>query len=180
MSVTSAPRRTPPSSLRYDWPRSANLKQELERVSVLPPERKVRSVYVDLNATSNEDRLYRRIFEMRDLDLRPAEYAALFEGLCGPPSCCRIPSPTGSGAFGRNGWRGFGDDETPVPLRSGGRAILHVVPFPPFAGRRDISAGPSLCPKIAFALKRYVDALKIYDVGLAIVGLNLWWQRNVE
>ena len=28
------------------------------------PEQRVRSVYVDLNATSNEDRLYRRIFEV--------------------------------------------------------------------------------------------------------------------
>jgi hypothetical protein len=32
----------------------------------------------------------------------------------------------------------IGGDETPVPLPSGGRAILHLVPFPPFAGRRDI------------------------------------------
>lgn len=30
-----------------------------------------------------------------------------------------------------------GGDETPVPLPPGGRAILHVVPFPPFASRRD-------------------------------------------
>jgi len=29
-------------------------------------------------------------------------------------------------------------DSTPVPLPPGGRAILHVVPFPPFAGRHDI------------------------------------------
>ncbi len=29
-------------------------------------------------------------------------------------------------------------DDTPVPLPPGGRAILHVVPLPPIAGRRDI------------------------------------------
>ena len=32
----------------------------------------------------------------------------------------------------------IGSDETPVPLPQGGRAILHVIPFPPFAGRNDI------------------------------------------
>ncbi|MDR3488997.1 MAG: ATP-binding protein [Bradyrhizobium sp.] len=32
----------------------------------------------------------------------------------------------------------IGGGVTPVPLPPGGRAILHVVPFPPFAGRHDI------------------------------------------
>lgn len=32
----------------------------------------------------------------------------------------------------------IGADETPVPLPPGGRAILHVIPFPPFADRSDI------------------------------------------
>ena len=32
----------------------------------------------------------------------------------------------------------IGGDETPVLLRPGGRAILQVVPFPPFAGRREM------------------------------------------
>jgi hypothetical protein len=32
----------------------------------------------------------------------------------------------------------IGGDGTPVPLPPGGRAILHAVPFPPFAGRHDI------------------------------------------
>ena len=43
--------------------KSATLKQEHKRVSALLPERKALSDYVNLNATSSEDRLYRRIFE---------------------------------------------------------------------------------------------------------------------
>lgn len=38
----------------------------------------------------------------------------------------------------------IGTDETPVPLLPGGRAILHVIPFPPFAGRRDIDVVQAL------------------------------------
>ena len=49
--------------------KSATLKQEHERVSALLPERNVLSVYVDLNATSSEDRLYRRIFESSEVEV---------------------------------------------------------------------------------------------------------------
>ena len=48
--------------------KSATLKQEYERVSALRPECKVLSVRVDLNATSNEDRLYCRIFESSEVE----------------------------------------------------------------------------------------------------------------
>ncbi len=44
--------------------KSATLKQERDRHSALPPEHKV---YVGLNSFSNEDRLYRRIFESSEL-----------------------------------------------------------------------------------------------------------------
>jgi Cdc6-like AAA superfamily ATPase len=47
--------------------KSATLKQEHDRVSAQPPKQKTRSIYVDLNATSNEDRLYRRIFESAEM-----------------------------------------------------------------------------------------------------------------
>lgn len=47
--------------------KSATLKQEHDRISALPSEQKVHSVYVDLNTTSNEDRLYRRIFESLEI-----------------------------------------------------------------------------------------------------------------
>jgi hypothetical protein len=32
----------------------------------------------------------------------------------------------------------IGGDDVPVPLSPGGRAILHVIPFPPFAARQDM------------------------------------------
>ena len=43
--------------------KSATLTEEHHRVSALPPKQGVHSIYVDLNATSSEDRLYRQIFE---------------------------------------------------------------------------------------------------------------------
>lgn len=43
--------------------KSATLKREHDRVSALPSEQKIHSIYVDLNTTSSEDRLHRRIFE---------------------------------------------------------------------------------------------------------------------
>jgi hypothetical protein len=47
--------------------KSATLTGEHDRVSALPPEQGVHSVYVDLNATSSEDRLYRHIFESAEM-----------------------------------------------------------------------------------------------------------------
>lgn len=47
--------------------KSEALKQEHERLCALSPERNVRSIYVDLNASSDENRLYRRIFESTDM-----------------------------------------------------------------------------------------------------------------
>jgi hypothetical protein len=47
--------------------KSATLTGEHDRVSCLPPEQGVHSVYVDLNATSSEDRLYRHIFETAEM-----------------------------------------------------------------------------------------------------------------
>lgn len=43
--------------------KSATLTEEHHRVSALPPKQGVHSIYLDLNATSSEDRLYRQIFE---------------------------------------------------------------------------------------------------------------------
>jgi hypothetical protein len=48
--------------------KSASLSQEHRRLATLPPARKIQSVYVDLNATSSEDRLYRRIFECPEIE----------------------------------------------------------------------------------------------------------------
>lgn len=58
--------------------KSATLRQEYQRVSTLLPEQGVRSVYVDLNATSNEDRLYRRIFESPEIEAWKADDSRLY------------------------------------------------------------------------------------------------------
>lgn len=47
--------------------KSATLQREYERVSMLPAERNIVAAYVDLNITSSEDRLYRRIFESSEV-----------------------------------------------------------------------------------------------------------------
>ena len=47
--------------------KSATLQREHERVSALPAERNIVSAFVDLNVTSSEDRLYRRIFESTEV-----------------------------------------------------------------------------------------------------------------
>ena len=47
--------------------KSATLQREYERVSALPARRNIVSAYVDLNVTSSEDRLYRRIFESSEV-----------------------------------------------------------------------------------------------------------------
>ena len=58
--------------------KSANLKQEHERVSALAPEQQGSPVYVDLNVTSNEDRLYRQIFECSEVEAWKADDTRLY------------------------------------------------------------------------------------------------------
>jgi hypothetical protein len=43
--------------------KSASLRQEHKRLSALPAPSDIQSVYVDLNSTSSEDRLYRLVFD---------------------------------------------------------------------------------------------------------------------
>jgi hypothetical protein len=58
--------------------KSATLKQEHQRVAALRPEQGVRSVYVDLNATSTEDRIYCRIFESSEVKAWKADETRLY------------------------------------------------------------------------------------------------------
>jgi hypothetical protein len=48
--------------------KSATLKGDYERMSVLPTESKIVPAYMDLNVTSSEGWLYRRIFRGRDME----------------------------------------------------------------------------------------------------------------
>jgi hypothetical protein len=58
--------------------KSATLKHEHGRVLDLPREREIVSFYVDLNSTSNDDRLYRRIFESQEVEAWKAGDTRLF------------------------------------------------------------------------------------------------------
>jgi hypothetical protein len=58
--------------------KSFALQQENQRLSALPPERGIRSVYVNLNGTSGEDRLCRQIFESSDLKAWKADNTRLY------------------------------------------------------------------------------------------------------
>jgi hypothetical protein len=53
--------------------KSATLKQEHQRISALPAEFQLRSLYVDMNSTSSEDRLSRSIFESAEVQAWKAD-----------------------------------------------------------------------------------------------------------
>jgi hypothetical protein len=64
----------------------------------------------------------------------PAENIRSMSVSCARLSSCPNPSLTGSEASGHNGLRGLGATKRPFRFPRWGRAILHIVPFPPLSG----------------------------------------------